>query len=396
MALGGDALLVGLLAATGALAGVPGGVAAGRVATDPSNRWPALAGALVAVLLSMAALPLVAEPWLLLVPNAAIWLAVAVATPVLNLTVIEDRPEPDWTGRISRLNAAQGYGWVGGLLAGAGWTGALGGETLFVQRTFFGLSAVAVLLAAALVWAWFPDREGPHLSLRTLLDAATDPDEVVQYHTANSPYGIQRAYWRLSARLRRTIRPPNGALGVYLGAVFCFFTGFAVVFGPLPAYLVSIGLGSGDVFLLFVAASGATAVFYAWTGALVQRGSTAGAHASALVVRGVALPAVPLAVTVSESLAVLLVVFAVIGAAWSVIVVTATELVARLSAADQRGQAFGAFTALSGLGTAFGSAAGGVLAVEVGYWAMFLVAVAVVVVGAGLSLLAWRRDRSHA
>ena len=394
MALGGDALLVGLLAATGAVAGVPGGIAAGRVATEPSNRWPALASSLAAILLSLAALPLLVDPWLLVVPNAVIWLAVAVATPVLNLTVVENRPEPQWTERISRLNAAQGYGWVGGLLAGAGWTNALGGDPVFVQRTFFALSAATVLVAAGLVWAWYPCREGPFLSLRALREAATNPDGVVQYHTANSPYGIQRAYWRLSARLRRTMRPRNHALGIYLAAVFCFFAGFAVVFGPLPAYLVHIGLTSDEVFLLFVAASGSTAVFYAWTGSLIRRGSTSRAHASALVVRGVALPAVPLAVTLTDSLAALLVVFAVIGAAWSVIVVTATELVGRLSAVDRRGQAFGAFTALSGLGTAIGSAVGGTLAVRVGYGAMFLLAVAVVVLGAGLSLLAWRRNRA--
>lgn len=390
MALGGDALLVGLLAATGAVAGVPGGIAAGRVATEPANRWPTLA----AILLSLAALPLMAEPWLLLLPNAAIWLAVAI--PVLNLTVIENRPEPQWTARISRLNAAQGYGWVGGLLAGAVWTNALGGDPVFVQRTFFALSAVAVLIATGLVWAWYTSREGPFLSLRTLLEATTNPGEVAQYHTANSPYGIQRTYWRLSARLRRTIRPRNHALGIYLAAVFCFFAGFAVVFGPLPAYLVHIGLTSDEVFLLFVAASGSTALFYAWTGAVVKRGSTSRAHASALVVHGVALPAVPVAVMLTDSLAALLVVFAVIGAAWSVIVVTATELVGRLSAVDRRGQAFGAFTALSGLGGAIGSAVGGALAVRVGYGAMFLVALTVVVVGAGLSLLAWRRNQPPA
>ena len=252
-------------------------------------------------------------------------------------------------------------------------------------------------MAAAtwLVWRWFPHREGTSVSLRTLVDAATDPTEVLTYHTANSPYGIQRAYWRLSARIGRTIRDPGPGLGTYLAAVFLFFAGFAVVFGLLPAYLVGVGLGSGDVFLLFVAASGSTAVSYAWAGPLV-RGTTVRSHAGALVVRGLALPLVPAAVALTDGLGALLVVFVVIGAAWSVVVVTATELVARLSPADRRGQAFGAFTALSGLGTAVGAAAGGALAVSVGYDATFLAAFCVVGLGAATSVLVWRRHRPPA
>lgn len=98
----------------------------------------------------------------------------------------------------------------------------------------------------------------------------------------------------------------------------------------------------------------------------------------------------------TESLGVLLTGFAVIGAAWSVIVVTATELVARLSPTDRRGQAFCASTALSGMGTAIGSAVGGGLTVSVGYGAMFRVAVAVFGLDAGLSLVACRRNGTPA
>jgi hypothetical protein len=105
------------------------------------------------VVASLATVPFVVGPWLLLAPNAVVWLAVAVATPALDLTVIEDRPEPEWTDRIARLNAAQGYGWVGGPLARARWVSAVA-VSVGYAATFLAAFGVLALGAATTLLAW--------------------------------------------------------------------------------------------------------------------------------------------------------------------------------------------------------------------------------------------------
>ncbi|TVT96003.1 MFS transporter, partial [Haloferax volcanii] len=73
---------------------------------------------------------------------------------------------------------------------------------------------------------------------------------------------------------------------------------------------------------------------------------------------------------------------AVIGVTWAVIAVTATGLVTRLAPDRIRGEALGAYTALSSLGGGVGSVLGGLVADAAGYVAAF--GLAGVVVGCAL------------
>ncbi|MFC6614549.1 MFS transporter [Halopenitus salinus] len=394
--LGAGAFLVGLMASTAAFAGVPGAIAWGRLAARTGRRRPLILIALGSVAAVLAVVPLASSPWTLLVANAALWFVVSAAAPVLNLIAIEGVPDAEWDARIARLNAVQGYGWVAGLVVGTVWTAAAtrlrpGAST---QEPLFYLLAATAGLAFLATIRWYP--AAPTTSMERF-DRVFHRLERREWGAGrfirSAPYGSTRLYWSvrewLNAR-RRGRRPASGfdrSLRRYLLAATLFSVGFAVFWGPMPAYLTQAGFATQTVFVAFLLANAASAVCYMPVGRLVGTYGPYRIQALALAGRvalfpgvafvGVAFPAVSLAAIAPA--------FLLIGVTWAMIAVTATGIVTRLTAGDTRGYALGAYTALAGVGTGFGSAAGGALAAAVGYriafvWAGLVVAVGLVVV----------------
>lgn len=145
LSLGADPFVVVALETTAALAGVPGALVWDRLADRTGQRRTFALITLVGTgltlftFLALDALPLV------FVTNTLFWFLVAASSPVITLFVIETVPEREWEARIGLLNAYQRYGWVGGLVVGTVWVGAVPvrTSTLFAQRSFFVLCALA-------------------------------------------------------------------------------------------------------------------------------------------------------------------------------------------------------------------------------------------------------------
>lgn len=391
LALGGGAALVGLLAAAAAFAGVPGALLWSRLAERTHRRRPFLLVSVGMVALVLAVAPLVTRPWPLVVINAGLWFAVAAATPVLNLVMVDGVPESEWETRFGMLNAYQGYGWVAGLALGTAWTVIVTpvvGERESLRLLFV---ALAVLAAAGvvLVYRHYPDpirlseayfrrvykrleREGWNAS-RTLRTV---------------PVGPSRVYWALATLRPDRLRTFRSPLGRYLVAATLFSVGFAVFWGPMPAYLVANGVDDGTAFLLFLVGNVGSAITYGRVAPIAARTGAGPAQVAALGARVVLFPVVGVLGGIATGAVVLAACFALIGITWSVIAVTSASLVTRLATATQRGDAFGLQTALVGVGTGVGSITGGLLAVQVGYLATFTAAAAAVLVGAALVLAA--------
>ena len=387
--LGASAFVVGLVAATAAFAGVPGAVLWGRLASRTNRRRPFLLVALGSMAAVLAVVPSLDSPWTVLVANAGFWFVTAASAPVLNLVVVDGVPESEWSVRIGRLNAVQGYGWVAGLVAGTLWTAVVAPRvgSLAAQRLLFYLLAASTTLAVGLLYAWYP--EATSVSERRfqrvfarLGREGWGAGRVVR----TLPYGPTRLYWGLRLLARRGGSPLAGfprPLSRYLLAGTLFSAGFAAFWGPMTAYLTVEGFDAGAVFVLFVLGNLASAVCYVPVGRLVARISARRLQSVALASRVVLFPAVPLAgnVVAGAEYAVLAAGFVVIGVTWAVIAVTGTEIVTWLSDVSARGESFGAFTALVGVGTGVGSAAGGLAADVVGFTLTFVAAGALVLLG---------------
>ncbi len=397
IALGADAFVVAVVAATAAFAGIPGALAWGNLATRTGRYRPFLLVSLGLSAVSFVALPLAESLSTVVAANAALQFAVAAAAPVLALLVVSGHPDAKWDRRIGVLNAWQGYGWLGGLLAGAAWTAVAGQYTAAVtaQRWFFYASAAMCALATVLAWRWLPGR--PDVSAARF-GRATVSIETLQRGAGRAarlaPFSGVRSFWALRRLHPRTLaaRLTPGLSG-YLAAATLFFTGFAVFFGPLPSYLATdLGLASGSVFALFLVSSAASAVAYERVGALAAARSPEVVQTAALAARVVLFPSVAFAAVLGAlALPGLVVLFVAVGLTWAVVAVTGTTIVARLAPPAVRGDALGAYTALGGLGTAVGSVVGGLLATELSYVGAFAVAGGLVLAGAVVAAVTRRR-----
>ncbi|MFB6305071.1 MAG: MFS transporter, partial [Haloferacaceae archaeon] len=322
-----------------------------------------------------------------------LWFVVAAAAPVLNLIAIEGVPESRWGERVGLLNVYQGYGWVGGLLLGTAWTIAAprlpGGDPGL--RPLFPLLAGVAGLGFALVRVQYPERP------------TTDPARFRRAfrrmggglgagrYLRSVPYGPGRIYWAIvSARRgpREYLSRFRPELRRYLLGSTLFATGFAVFWGPMPAFLRGVPLATGPVFVLFLVANLGSAVCYGPVGERSGEETSGPLQRVALAGRGVLFAAVPVVAGLPRGLSVGLlgVAFALVGVTWAVIAVTTPGLVGRLAAADVRAEALGVQAALAGVGTGVGSVAGGAAATLVGYGPTFVAAAALVLVGGALAL----------
>jgi MFS family permease len=393
--LGAGPLLVGLIAATAAFAGVPGAVLWGRLASRTGRRRRFVLIALGATAGMLAVMPLLTTPWLVLAANAGLWFVVAAAAPVLNLVMVESVPADQWESRFGVLNHYQGYGWLAGLLAGAAWSAATTTlvPAVVAQRAFFLLAAAAATAGLGLVRAWYPDR--PTTSERRFLRRygrnRLRSGRGAGRYVRTVPFGPGRAYWAIRAfDLDRARGRFTGRLTVYLAATTLAFVGFATFFGPLPAYLTSAGFGTDQIFALFVLASAGAAATYARVARAASRVGIRLLQTGALTARAVAFPLVGVAgVALPPTVGFPAVgaLFVLVGVTWAVVSITATGLVTRLAPDGVRGEALGAYTALGALGGGLGSALGGVAAGATGYVVTFALAGALVLVGAVVGLL---------
>ncbi|MDS0298545.1 MFS transporter [Halogeometricum sp. S1BR25-6] len=395
--LGAGALLVSLIAATAAFAGVPGAILWGWAVSRTHRRRPFI---LVALGLTGAVLlvtPVLSSPWTVLVANAVLWFVVAAAAPVLNLVVVDGYQPHEWSVRFGKLNQYQGYGWLAGLVAGALWSAlagsAFGIAPLAAKRLFFLAAGVVALFGFAAVYIRYPER--PRLTERRyvrLLRRVRHDGLGGSRSTRAVPFGPGRVYWALRS-LRRTRRRPeplterfSGELMRYLAAATLFFGGFAVFFAPLPAFLTDVGYTTDHVFALNVVSAAASAAAYAPVGSLAARFDRFRLQTGALLSRVVVFPLVALvggALAPPGGLLAVGVLFAVIGLAWAFIAVTATDIVADLAPEPVRSEALGAYTALGSLGGGIGSALGGAVAGGFGYGVAFVFAACCILAAAG-------------
>lgn len=395
VALGAGPFLVSLLAATAALAGVPGALIWGHLADRTGRRRVFVLVALGAAALVLLVLPVIRSVPLLIGANAVLWFVIAAAAPVLTLLVVDGRPSGAWEARIATLNTYQGYGWVLGLLGGAVWIPAASRYLgpAFGLRTLFWVAAVASGVGMIVAWRWLPPEprvDSARVANRT--DVMARLDRGAGRYVRSVPFATTRLYWALRWIRRNRVRDHlDRDLQAYLGAVVLFSIGFAAFWAPLPVYLRA-DFANHQIFWLFLATNLAAAIFYErvvnWIARFGPRRLQIGALGGrALLFPLVGLITIPLPLVLD--LPVLLIAFGLIGLTWAVLAVTATGLVTRL-AGQARGQALGLYTALAGLGGAVGSLLGGVVASLVGFLPTFMLSA--IFVAAGATVVGFQLD----
>lgn len=389
--LGGDAFLLGVLAASAAAAGAPGAFVFGRIADQTGRKRILVLEALAVITIALAIVPFTSSTTLVIGANVLVWFSFAAVGPVLTLLVVRGVEETEWQGRIAQLSTVQGWGWAGGLLLGALWTG-IGEQYMrpvLAQRVLFfacAAQAAGAALGARLYLPTDPEVKTPTADRvrRSVIRARR-----LSLPGASFPFTPSRAFgWSM-----RRFSP--GALFdrfslelvVYYGAVLLFFLGFTAFFAPLPIYLEGLGFGSGAIFWLYLVSSLGAAAYFLRAATLSERYNDGALQSTGLLVRGVAIPSVALIGTVAGASAIGLVLetllFVIIGLTWAVIAVTAATIVTRLAPPAIRGEALGTYAAVSAVAGGIGSLLGGAVA-KVSFLLAFAVAGSFVLLGAAL------------
>lgn len=370
VAVGGDAVLLGVLAGVAALAGAPGALVVGRLADRTGRRRAYVLGGLVLVTVVLAVMPFTRDEGVLLVANAVVWFAAGGLAPVLTLLVTVGHPESRWSERFAVLNAYGGWGWAGGLLLGTLWTvlAVQAVAAITALRTLFVVLALCAGGATALASERLPADPGPIDERRaSRLGRAIRRARRVPVRSATFPVSPGRLYW-----LTRSTHPRElwdrftPDLTTYFGAVLAVFVGFGAFWGPLPLFFVREGYAGPAVFAIYLLSSLGAAVSFRPAGRYAADNDPATVQSVALFGRALLQPGAFLVALVAATglVGFLLygLVFAAVGVAWAVVAVTATPLVGRLAPARIRGEALGVYVAVSGIGTGIGSLVGGWLA----------------------------------
>lgn len=389
LALGAGAFLVGLLASTAAFAGVPGALLWGRLAERSGRRKPFVVFALVATAALLAGMSFVTRPLVLLVLNAALWFVVAAAAPVCNLTMVEGVDADRWNDRLATLNAVQGYGWVVGLLLGAGWLVVVAtASPAAAQRSLLQVLAGVALVATAVVATVFRESPRSGVTRRRLarrFGRLSASDLGAGRVMRLLPLGPGRLYWSLQrVGPRGLMRELSGTTGAFLAGTALFATGSAVFWGPMPAYLDAQGLTTTAIFTVFLVGNLGSAVTYGRVGVLEAELGARRLQLGGIAARAFLFPATVLVAGGVVGLVAL--VLGLVGVSWALVAVTGPLLVSRLVPADERPAALATYTALSSAGTGVGSVLGGALAQTTGYLVAYSVAGGIVLAGV---LVAW-------
>lgn len=300
------------------------------------------------------------------------------AATVANLFIVENHPKAEWDERIGWLQTFYGAGQVGGLLLSAGLTG---------LRLRSGLFLAAGFNLLAFVIAWWKAPAPANLPL---------PRPVLRHAPRHADWPIgspQRLYHVTIGALRELTGAAASTFGVFLLAWVLSFAGTAVVFSQYPVLMhTAYGIGTTSSSLAFGAAAALGLLLYAPAGRWSDRRSPRSVVQMGLVLRLAAIAAM-LAVMVVHRLEWLsLVAFAVIVIAWSLLSVSSTGLVARISPVGE-GSGLGIFNAATAVAGVIGAAVGGWVAGRWGYRAALELATAGSLLGLILTFVRSRSPR---
>jgi len=250
------------------------------------------------------------------------------------------------------------------------------------MRALFVIGAALGLLSGLLVQVWTRepavrvDRREMHL-----------PDvhpriERGRYLPIRILHFVNPLDWRRKVRLSRTLR-------IYLVCVFLLFGGFTAFYGFFPIFLKeSYGLGSPEIFAVYIASQATSIAMYPHVGRWVSARGDRSTQLYASLGRSMLFPSFLLigmaSLPYGARLGVAIALHAGVGLCWALINVAGSTLVSRLAPENGRAEAFGTYNAVQGFGSILGPLLGGFAAQYLGYAMAFGASVGLILSGCAI------------
>ncbi len=375
--LGGNVGHVGVVTSAYNLTSVPSSIFWGGLSDRLSRRKIFILFGFISAGVIFLMFALASEVVHLVLLNALLGLFLTAYIPVASMMIIEVFPKGKLNRYIGLYNQYAGFGWSLGIIAGTIWL------SYYDIRMFFAVCSVMCFLSA-LLGVWLIEDPEIVLERRHAFDySAHRVVETVRY-LPTVLFQIPRLF-ELQRLRRLMLSSLTRSLPLYYVSMFCFFTAFNMFFVPLPIFYSSLGIPGNQIFLLFLALSLTSTVFYPRVGRRSEKigerrliniaGATRIAIFILIAVFGAAVGAI------EAKTSIFTVCMAVFGLTWALFWVSSSSILPKLSDPTKLGQAQGMLNSVIGVAVVAGSLIGGVASYSLGYTVNFLLASLITMVG---------------
>jgi MFS family permease len=384
------AFVVTIIIAASAMSQVPFTIVWGNLSDRVAHRKFFLVGSFLATGISLILIALSHDIITYFWWNVVEGLACAASAPIGTMLLLETRHKRWWPQDIGLFGLISGIGTTAGLAIGIVWLFVIGTPSTIVSvmTGLLVLSGLLALLAAALAWGWI-EEPVVRLERRSLSDLLNLHRGVVERvrHFRTRVLNVFDLTRSSGDRMHRHELLFLVALGV-------MSVGFDIFYGPFPVFLWQTGQHSdAGVFLIYLAASGASTALFVHSGKAVEAHSPKSVFLESLLARvGLMLlfvwgPVYVLFGRGSPALfAYLSVLNALMGVTWAFISTASTLFLVRLVGRTSRGRALGLYNAVAGAGGLLGTLMGGWLFVSFGVNITYGIAALTVLVGSFILL----------
>ena len=382
--LGGPLTQVGLVSAFSSLASVPSNIIWGNLSDMVRRRRVFILIGFGGLALTLLMMGLATTMNSYLFANLMMGALASASAPVGTVLVLESFKRSEWAQRLGDFSRVGGIGWVTGLILGTIWLSSFeSGEGEFAMRALFFLGAALSTLSMVLAYKWVPE---PHFKLdRRILDGALlDIPLMVAEKARYLPHRVAHVL-RITTQSVQAKNFPS-ELRRYYACTFVVFLGSHTFFVAFPVFLKQfVGLFSWEVFLIYVAASMASALTYSSAGRWATRFGSKRVYASSVTARVILFP-LAFAVTLFplgrwEMVVAFCVLHGLMGFFWAGISVAGSHIVAKTALPGFRAESAGMYTSMQGMAMITGAIVGGFVGQYMGYQVLFVLASLFMVVG---------------
>jgi MFS family permease len=308
--------------------------------------------------------------------------------PISSVLIMETLPKSLWDSAFGVFNKIGGWGWVVGLLLGL-WLLPLLQHWLSSDFSLrLALWGSAGLTIAS---AWWLVRTIPAPGKRVQRQQF-----ITVTHRLPRLTMIERVLY-VPRRLLFVLHPRHlyqfrelrqRPLQRYYLASAIMFCGFLMVLTPFPLFLHdTLKMDTSLIFILMLVRSLAAIPCYGWAGRWTQRVGPQRLLIWMLVARSVSFCGLASLAWMSDYtllLVSLLSLNMLIGMTWSVVAIAGPVLVGQLTIPGSQGEAMGLYNAIQGVAQILGAVVGGYLAQWIGYYGVFIIGAAFLLLAIGL------------
>ncbi|MDD4307778.1 MAG: MFS transporter [Thermoplasmata archaeon] len=322
-----------------------------------------------------------------------IGLFASASAPAISILIFENFSRNKWCEKIGKFNTVAGVGNILGLILGIIWIALmpsfLGFETAL--RVLFILNAILAILGAWLAYVLIvelPNKipRGEHI-YDPMLELARWSRERARYLPGRIYHFFKPSHLKILGKMHKEKKDSTGR---FLISTFIYNSGIHSFLTIMPVWiLLSLGLDGIGLFALSLVLIISSTIAYSPIGKKLDKSNKSKMLSYSILVRTVVVMLCAFLLTFlafgqGVLISFLIIIYAVLGVTWAIIADTQLPLFSNIRSGNNQGAKTGVFNAVVGCGHIAGDAAGGILALTLGFPFAIIVSAGLIAVSSGI------------